>query len=292
MNYLWMFVVPCAVSLVLVPIVKRIAWKLEIYAVENARTVHHGKIARVGGIAVYLAFLVGITVFAKVDDSIRGMLVGGFIVFIGGLLDDMYNLPAKVKLLFQGAGAIAVMWIGNVYLSVLHLPFGITINAHIISALLTFVWIIGITNAINLLDGLDGLSSGFSIIVLLTICLLCTTNHRYDIMPVSLVLAGATMGFLRYNFHPASIFIGDCGAQFLGFMISSISLLGFKGGTFITLAIPITLLFVPITDTLVAIARRKLAGMKFSDPDKNHLHHTLMRTWGLGQRATVLIIYL
>lgn len=291
MEFLKLFGLPFAVSLLLVPIVKKMAWKLNIYALENARTVHHGKIARVGGIAVYVAFILALTLFTKIDDSMRGVLLGGFVVFIGGLLDDMYDLPAWAKLLFQSAGAICVMWIGDVYLLTIHLPFGWTIHMQMLSLIITFVWIIGITNALNLLDGLDGLSSGFSIIVLFTICLLSTRNHRPDVLIVSLALAGATGGFLVYNFHPASIFIGDCGAQFLGFMIASISLMGFKGGTFITLVIPIILLFVPIMDTLIAIVRRKLNGQKFSDPDKRHLHHTLMRVWNLGQRETVLIIY-
>ncbi|MDD6468147.1 MAG: MraY family glycosyltransferase [Erysipelotrichaceae bacterium] len=291
MENLQIFLLPMMISLAIVPLVKKIAWKLNIYATENERTVHHGKIARIGGVAVYIAFILTLTLFIRIDDSISGILIGGFVVFIGGLIDDMYNLPAWGKILFQGGGAVCAMLIGDLYLTSLNLPFGIHIDVSILSILITFIWIIGITNAINLIDGLDGLSSGFSIIVLLTIAGLSTLNNRPDVMMIALALAGATAGFLFYNFHPASIFIGDCGAQFLGFMISTISLLGFKGGTFITLAIPIILLFVPIMDTMIAIVRRKLSGKRISDPDKNHLHHTLMRTWKLGQRETVLIIY-
>ena len=282
---------PFIISLCLVPIVKKVAWKLNIFAVENERSVHQGKIAQIGGIAVYIAFIFTITFFVKLDDSIRGILIGGFLVFIGGLIDDIYDLPPFGKLLFQCAGAACVMFIGDIYLLTITLPYGITINMSWLSILITFMWIIGLTNAINLIDGLDGLASGFSVIVLFTICILTTLNNRPDVMIVSLALAGATAGFLLYNFHPASIFIGDCGAQFLGFMIASISLLGFKGGTFITLAIPIILLFVPIMDTIIAILRRKLSGKRVTDADKNHLHHILMRTWKLGQRETVLIIY-
>lgn len=291
MENLQIFLLPMMISLAIVPLVKKIAWKLNIYATENERTVHHGKIARIGGVAVYIAFILALTLFIRIDDSMSGILIGGFFVFIGGLIDDMYDLPAWAKVLFQSAGAISAMFIGDLYLTTLNLPFNVHIDVSIISFLITFVWIIGITNAINLIDGLDGLSSGFSIIVLLTIAGLSTLNHRPDVMIIALALAGATAGFLFYNFHPASIFIGDCGAQFLGFMIATISLLGFKGGTFITLAIPIILLFVPIMDTMIAIVRRKLNGKRISDPDKNHLHHTLMRTWQLGQRETVLIIY-
>jgi len=291
MENLIVFVFPFAISFCLVPLVKKIAWKLDIFAIENERSVHQGKIARIGGLAVYIAFIVCTTFFVKLDDSVRGILVGGFVVFIGGLIDDIYDLPPWAKLLFQCVGAACVMFIGDVYLLSLNLPYGLKINMSLLSILITFLWIIGLTNAINLIDGLDGLSSGFSLIVLFTICVLTTLNNRPDVMVISLALAGATAGFLLYNFHPASIFIGDCGAQFLGFMIASISLLGFKGGTFITLAIPIILLFIPIMDTIIAILRRKLSGKRFTDADKNHLHHILMRTWQLGQRETVLIIY-
>ncbi|MBQ7890722.1 MAG: undecaprenyl/decaprenyl-phosphate alpha-N-acetylglucosaminyl 1-phosphate transferase [Erysipelotrichaceae bacterium] len=288
---IFLFLIPMIISAIFVPLVKKIAWRLDIYAVENERTVHKGKIARIGGVAVFLAFMGCLPFFMDMDAALSGILLGGFFVFIGGLLDDMYNLPAIGKIGFQSVGALCAMIIGDVYLVEINLPFGLMIDFQVISMLVTFVWIIGITNAVNLIDGLDGLSSGFSIIVLLTIAILTTLNGRADVMIICLALAGATAGFLCYNFHPASIFIGDCGAQYLGYMISTIALLGFKGGTFITLVMPIIILFVPIMDTFIAIIRRKLSGKRISDPDKNHLHHTLMRTWKLGQRETVLIIY-
>lgn len=288
---LFVFLLPMIISAIFVPFVKKIAWKLNIYAVENERTVHKGKIARIGGVAVFLAFTLCMVFFMDVDAAFSGIILGGFFVFIGGLLDDMFNLPAIGKIVFQSLGAVCAMVIGDVYLTTINLPFGLLLDVSVISIFITFIWIIGITNAVNLIDGLDGLSSGFSIIVLLTIALLTTLNGRADVMVICLALAGATAGFLIYNFHPASIFIGDCGAQYLGYMISTIALLGFKGGTFITLVMPIIILFVPIMDTFIAIVRRKLSGKRISDPDKNHLHHTLMRTWKLGQRGTVLIIY-
>jgi len=133
--------------------------------------------------------------------------------------------------------------------------------------------VIGITNAVNLIDGLDGLAGGISVIILVVIATLSLLEGRSDIMMLSLILAGSTLGFLMYNSHPASIFMGDCGALFLGFVISAISLLGFKSSTLITLGLPILLLGIPILDTISAIIRRKLSGKSFSDADKNHLHH-------------------
>ena len=163
----------------------------------------------------------------------------------------------------------------------------------IIPGAITVLWIVGITNAINLIDGLDGLSSGISIIVLFTISITSLTSGRTDIASLSLVLAGAIMGFLFYNFHPAKIFLGDCGALYIGFMISVISLLGFgyNVSTFFTLGAPIVVLMVPIMDTLIAIVRRKVNHKKFSEADRAHLHHNLMFKLKLGHRKSVIVLY-
>lgn len=150
---------------------------------------------------------------------------------------------------------------------------------------------IGIMNAINLIDGLDGLAGGFSMIVLITIAILCRLSSTYYIIPICVILAGGCLGFLFYNFHPASIFMGDCGAQLLGYMISAISLVGFRKATFITLGIPIILLFIPVSDVFLAIIRRKLKGQSITAPDKGHLHHVLMSNLRLGQKGAVLTIY-
>ena len=225
----------------------------------------------------------------KTDMTINGILIGGTIMFIGGLIDDMVNLKPKYKLAFEVAAAIVLMTVGKVSLDVIRLPMGISIDMGLVSFIVTFVWIIGITNAVNLIDGLDGLAGGISAIILVVIACLSVIEGRLDIQTMSLILAGATMGFLLYNSHPASIFMGDCGALFLGIIISAISLLGFKSSTIMTLALPILLLAVPIVDTIGAILRRKLSGHKFSEADKNHLHHLLMQRF--GHRNTVIILY-
>ena len=258
MDWLKYLIIPLALSALITPFLKIVAYRLDIYAQVNERTVHKGKIARIGGVAIYISFVVCMAVFMKTDMTINGILIGGTIMFIGGLIDDMVNLKPKYKLAFEVAAAIVLMTVGKVSLDVIRLPMGISIDMGLVSFIVTFVWIIGITNAVNLIDGLDG-------------------------------LAGATMGFLLYNSHPASIFMGDCGALFLGFIISAISLLGFKSSTIMTLALPILLLAVPIVDTIGAILRRKLSGHKFSEADKNHLHHLLMQRF--GHRNTVIILY-
>ncbi len=285
------FAIPFLISLVLVPVCKQIGFALGIYAVENARTVHHGKIVRMGGVAIYIAFMASLTMLWSADLSLDGILIGSSIIFIGGLLDDIYDLSPKKKILFQVAAAVTALTVGKLYLNETHF-FSVTISNPVFNWLLSFFWIVGITNAINLIDGLDGLSSGISTIVALTIGLLGFFMGRRDICILTLALSGAILGFLPYNFHPASIFVGDCGAQFMGFTLACISLLGFKTTALITLGLPILILFIPISDTLIAIVRRKLKGQKFTQADRGHLHHILMIKLKLGHRRTVLILYL
>ena len=292
MQALLYFIVPMAIATVLILPVKALAFKFGIFAVENQRTVHHGKIPRIGGVAIYLAFLIGFFIFCPETTTYRGLLLGGSVIFLGGLIDDICDLKPILKLAFQFLGATILIFVGNVHLTVIHLPFNIVIHFQVLNYLVTYLWIVGITNAINLIDGLDGLAGGFSIIVLVTISILSRVVRIPDAFAVSLILAGSTMGFLFYNFNPASIFMGDCGAQLLGFMISAISLFGFKSTTFITLAIPIILLFVPIFDTFTAIIRRKLKGEKIMSADKGHFHHILMNNMGLGQKGAVITIYI
>lgn len=208
-------------------------------------------------------------------------------MFFGGLIDDFVNLRPLYKFTFQIVAAVVLIASG-VTLDVIRLPLGITIPMGVISVIVTFLWITGITNAVNLIDGLDGLCGGISVIILFVIAMLAVIERRSDVEMLSLILAGATLGFLIYNAHPASIFMGDCGALFLGFIISAISLLGFKSSTIMTLALPLLLLGLPIIDTLSAILRRTLKGHKFSEADKSHIHHLLMNKF--GHKNTVIIM--
>ncbi|MBR2989966.1 MAG: undecaprenyl/decaprenyl-phosphate alpha-N-acetylglucosaminyl 1-phosphate transferase [Solobacterium sp.] len=285
------FGLPLLISLILVPVCKFIGFKLGIYAEENARTVHHGHIVRIGGTAIYIAFMLALTLLWRADDTINGIVLGGTIIFLGGLLDDIYDLSPKLKLLFQVSATLVAMIVGKLYLTEIH-AFSLVLDSTVFNWAISFFWIVGITNAINLIDGLDGLSSGICTIVTLTIGLIGFFMGRRDICILTLCLSGAILGFLPYNFHPASIFVGDCGAQFMGFTIACISLLGFKTTALITLGLPILVLFIPISDTLIAIVRRKLKGQGIMEADRGHLHHILMFKLKLGHRKTVLILYL
>ncbi|MCF0105167.1 MAG: undecaprenyl/decaprenyl-phosphate alpha-N-acetylglucosaminyl 1-phosphate transferase [Holdemanella sp.] len=278
---------PILISAILTPLVKMYSLWAKAYAIENERTVHHGKISRIGGVAIYIAFVVSMALFSRTDAAFNGIVLGGSIMFFAGLIDDLVDMKPTVKLLFEIMAAFVLIYFG-VQVDVIRLPFGITIDWGIITFLFTLCWVVGITNAVNLIDGLDGLAGGMSVIILVVIGSLAIIERRPDVVTITFILAGSTFGFLIYNAHPASIFMGDCGSLFLGFMISAISLLGFKGSTVLTLALPILLLMVPIIDTLSAILRRTLKGMKFLQADKSHIHHLLMKQF--GHRNTVVIM--
>lgn len=269
------------------PIIKRYSFFAKAYAKENERTVHHGKISRIGGVAIYISFIVSMAYFIQADRAINGMILGGSLMFFAGLIDDLIDMKPTVKLMFEIVAALILIGFG-VGVDVLRLPFGIRIDSIVISALFTIIWIVGVTNAVNLIDGLDGLAGGMSVVILVVIGCIAIVERRIDIMSITFILAASTFGFLMYNAHPASIFMGDCGSLFLGFMISAISLLGFKSSTILTLALPILLLMLPIIDTISAILRRTLKGRKFLEADKSHIHHLLMKQF--GHRNTVIIM--
>ena len=294
LNNILAFCVTFIISVILTPFIGKITKEMGIIAHTNNRTVHHGIIPRTGGYAIYVAFLIGAMVFLKTDNQINSILIGGLIVFLFGLYDDIHDLPPKMKVLGQVAAALIVIFYGGISLKGFTIPYIPTILSYSIALIITLGWIVGITNAVNLIDGLDGLCGGISMIVLITTGLISIHYGRTDITSLTLLLAGSIGGFLVFNFHPAKIFMGDCGALFIGFMLSVISLLGFgfKTSTFFTLGAPIVVLAVPIMDTLIAIIRRKVHHQRFDEADKGHLHHKLMFSLELGQTKSVLILYI
>ena len=294
LNSILAFCVTFIISVILTPFIGKITKEMGIIAHTNNRTVHHGIIPSTGGYAIYVAFLIGAMVFLKTDNQINSILIGGLIVFLFGLYDDIHDLPPKMKVLGQVAAALIVIFYGGISLKGFTIPYIPTILSYSIALIVTLGWIVGITNAVNLIDGLDGLCGGISMIVLVTTGLISIHYGRTDITSLTLLLAGSIGGFLVFNFHPAKIFMGDCGALFIGFMLSVISLLGFgfKTSTFFTLGAPIVVLAVPIMDTLIAIIRRKVHHQRFDEADKGHLHHKLMFSLELGQTKSVLILYI
>lgn len=278
--------IPLIISTLLTPFIKRYSIYAKAYALENERTVHHGKISRIGGVAIYLAFFITMAFFVSTDRALSGIVIGGSIMFFAGLIDDLIDMKPIVKLALEIAAAILLIYYG-VSVDVIRI-FGVVIDIPFLTVLFTVIWIAGITNAVNLMDGLDGLAGGMSVVILVVIGCLALVERRIDVVTITFILAGATFGFLIFNAHPASIFMGDCGSLFLGFMISAISLLGFKSSTIVTLALPMLLLMLPIIDTLSAILRRTLKGMKFMQADKSHIHHLLMKQFGHGKTVIIM----
>ncbi len=287
-------VVAFVASILLTPLVKRLAFRVGAVDAPNYRKVHARIMPRLGGLAIYAAFLIGF-IFLKVMTGFESpyalaILIGATIVVITGIVDDMREISAKAKLLGQIIAACIVVFVGGIQMNEINLPFAGEISFGWLSIPLTIVWIVGITNAVNLIDGLDGLAAGVSTISLGTLAIMAMIMGNGIVIAMASILAAATIGFLFYNFHPAKIFMGDTGALFLGFMISVLALLGFKNVTVISLIIPVIMLGVPISDTFFAIVRRLRTGKKWSDPDKSHLHHCLLNL-GFSHRQTVLIIY-
>ncbi|MCD5325925.1 MULTISPECIES: glycosyltransferase family 4 protein [Pontibacillus] len=277
-------------SILITPVVKKLAVKIGATDKPNERKVHQKLMPRLGGLAIFLSFIAGVLLFYPDSPYTWPLIIGSTIIIITGVLDDMKELSPKWKMAGQLAAALIVVIAGNVKVEYINIPFGDTLQFGWFSIPITILWIVGITNAINLIDGLDGLAAGVSSIALLTISGMAISMGDIFVSMVGLITLGSTLGFLVYNFYPAKIFMGDTGALFLGFIISVLSLLGFKNITLFSFIIPVIILGVPISDTIFAIVRRFVQRKPLSSPDKSHLHHCLLRL-GYTHPETVLMIY-
>lgn len=277
-------------SVLLTPLVKKLAYRVGAVDRPNQRKVHAKIMPRLGGLAIFLAFLIGVLIYRPENQAIIPIIIASFIIILTGVLDDMLEISAKAKFLGQTIAAAIVIFFGDITIASINLPFGGVLDFGYLSIPLTLIWIVGITNAINLIDGLDGLAAGVSTIALFTLSAMAFIMNDGFVLMMALILAASSLGFLFYNFHPAKIFMGDTGALFLGFIISVLALLGFKNVTFVSLVIPVIMLGVPISDTFFAIVRRLLNKQPPFQPDKSHLHHRLISI-GFTHKQTVTIIY-
>ncbi|MFJ7728269.1 glycosyltransferase family 4 protein [Neobacillus sp. NPDC097160] len=288
---LYLTLIVCFVASILItPLIKKLAFVIGATDRPNHRKVHQSIMPRLGGLAIFISFMAGIFLLRPENSYSFAIIIGCLIIVITGFCDDLFELPAKYKLLGQLAAACSVVFLGDLQMVFINLPFGGQLQFGFFSIPFTILWIVGITNAINLIDGLDGLAAGVSSIALITISGMAMIQGNFYVVAVGSIVLASTLGFLFYNFHPASIFMGDTGALFLGFIISVLSLLGFKNVTFISFVIPVIILGVPISDTLFAIIRRIINKQPLSAPDKSHLHHCMLRM-GYSHRQTVLLIY-
>lgn len=273
------------------PIIKRIAVYVGALDIPDKRKVHSTPIPRLGGLGIYAGFVLGYMLFGHQSVQMNSILIGSFIIILTGMIDDMKPIPAKYKFLGQLAAALIIPFYGGIVLRDVS-AFGIYINFGILSYPLTAFFIVAAINCVNLIDGLDGLAGGISAIYFLTIGIISLVQKNTNGLDTILtfIMLGSTLGFLKHNFNPASIFMGDSGSMFLGYMIAVIALLGYKNVTFTSFIVPIFLLAIPILDTAFAILRRFINHKPISMPDKNHLHHQFLKK-NFSQRRTVLTIY-
>lgn len=282
---------PFLVVVIVMPIVKKIAYHVNALDIPNERKVHKVPIPRLGGLGIFLGFLVGYMFFGEHTALMNSILIGSFILIITGMVDDINPLKPLPKFFGQLVSALVVCLYGGMLIKDID-AFGIYINFGIFAYPLTIFFILGCINCMNFVDGLDGLASGISSIFFLTIGIVAACKCQLDLSFVlTFIMLGSCLGFLLYNFHPASIFMGDSGSMFLGFIMSVITMLGYKNVMMSSMIIPLLLLSVPILDTVFAILRRKIKGESISKPDKSHIHHQFLRR-GFSQIGTVITIYI
>lgn len=282
------------ISFILTPLVRRLCIKKAWMDVpKDNRRVHNKPIPRLGGLAIFGAFLLGMLIFCPKNKESLGLLLGATVIVISGFIDDTRGLSPKGKLLFQGVAALCLIWGGSsIEFFTNPLPGHELIYLKYLGIPLTIFWVAGVTNSINLIDGLDGLAAGVTVICSISLLFIAQRFDQRQVVLVSALLAGSCLGFLFFNFNPASIFMGDTGSLLLGFILSYISIEGvMKSAAAIAIFLPVIILGVPVFDTTFAMMRRAIAGKGIMEADKGHLHHRLLRL-GLSQRETVGVLYL
>lgn len=283
MQYIPFFLIPFALSLVFTPVIRLIAVKYGLISYPRTDRWHKRPTAILGGISIYLAFIISILFLAKIDKNAWGFVFGATILFIIGLADDRFHFAPYVKLFAQIVVGCIAIFSGIVL--------GLSTN-HLLAIPLTLLWIVGVTNSFNLLDNIDGLAAGIAGISGLTLFFsaLIFSNNPWGIY--GLIIAGAVLGFLPYNFNPAKIFMGDSGSMFLGYSLAVISITGTTrqlSNLFITMLIPVLILSVPIFDTIFVMIVRTLQGRGIFEGGKDHTSHNLVAL-GLSPRKTVLLL--
>ena len=290
------FAVAAVLSYFFTPPVKNFAHKVGAIDVpKDARRMHKKPIPRLGGLAIYGGFLCSILIFGQLDETMLCVLLGAAIIVALGIFDDVLALGAKLKFVVQIVAAAIPVCIGNLQIGLFtnlnplsDTPF---VHLGILAVPVTIIWIVGITNAVNLIDGLDGLAVGVSSIAAITMLAVALLTGNMPIAITMAALAGACIGFMPYNLNPAKIFMGDTGSTFLGYMLATVSIMGlFKFYAVISFAVPFLILGRPIFDTANAIIRRVAAGRSPMSPDRGHVHHKLI-DMGFNQKQAVAILY-
>ncbi len=283
------------ISFISTPIVKQFAHRVGAIDVpDDNRRVHDHPIPRMGGLAIFLGFILSVVLFADVTLQVRGILLGSLLVVIVGVIDDIVPLPAWLKFLLQIVAAFIAVFHGvrieiianpNIFSNAEYLIFGG------FSIPITVIWIVAVTNSVNLIDGLDGLAVGVSTIATVTMLVIALVVSDGNVAVILAALAGACIGFMPYNMNPAELFMGDTGALLLGYVLATMSVVGlFKFFAIISFVVPFIVLGLPIFDTAFAFFRRLIRGQNPMKPDRKHFHHRLI-DMGLSQKQAVAILY-
>jgi UDP-GlcNAc:undecaprenyl-phosphate GlcNAc-1-phosphate transferase len=285
------FVVALTVTAALIPVLVHWAPTIGLTDAPGPRKVHSIPVPRVGGLAMAVGLLLPTLITVELTPSIRGLLLGLVVLLVFGLWDDRVTLGYRTKFAGQVLAAGLCMIVGNVHVGTLMLG-SVIVLPQAVSIFVTFVFLIGITNAVNLADGLDGLAGGLVLLCLCAIALFAAMSGNVTVAETALIEAGAVLGFLRFNTHPARIFMGDSGSQMLGFSVGALALLATQGeASPLSAALPLLLLGIPIMDTLTVMLTRIRAGRSPFSADSNHLHHRLLAL-GFAHREAVLLIYM
>ncbi|MGE5560182.1 MAG: glycosyltransferase family 4 protein [Chloroflexota bacterium] len=290
-NYVLIFFVAFALSWLLSPLTKRLAFIVGAVDKPKARGVNKRLLPRLGGAAIYASFVSTILIFLRRPDfDMWGIIIGATIIMLVGVIDDIYTLKPRVKLLGQILAA-AVLPLYGVQANWFTNPFGGMIYLGHWSIPLTIFWVVAICNAINFIDGLDGLAAGISSIAAITLLVVAIGQGQVPIIILTLILTGSTLGFLPYNINPAKMIMGDSGAMFLGYMLAAVSVQGtMKSATALAVFIPLVALGLPIMDTTIVVIKRLFNHRRFYEADRNHLHHRLL-DMGLTQKQAVAVLY-
>jgi UDP-GlcNAc:undecaprenyl-phosphate/decaprenyl-phosphate GlcNAc-1-phosphate transferase len=300
LYHLIAFLVSVTVVLWTIPDVKSLGLKLGIVDRPNSRKIHKNPVVRVGGVSIFTATITALlivwrlggfsTISPDQEQEIWGVIIGGVLFFCIGFADDLFNLTPLSRLFLQIAVATG-SWFMGVRIDFLSVPFDDLIHTHWLSLPITVIWLVGMANAINWIDGVDGLAAGVSGIAAVVMLVVTLFVDRPASALIAAALAGGALGFLRYNFNPAQIFMGDGGAYFMGFTLAAVGVIGLVKTTAITaVLLPYLILAVPILDMSAVIFSRLSKGKSPFVADKSHLHHWLLKA-GISQRQTVLFIY-
>src|SRR5437660_12545961 len=297
-SYLGLFFIAALFSWLVTPVVRTLGRRLQAYGQAGDRR-DQPRIPRLGGLAIFLAALAAWGVLLFLPNVVRArflsewrtlaiLMAPGKLVLLLGVYDDLVGATPWQKLLIETLASGMVWWAG---FRIVHLPiFGYSIHSLFLSLLLTVFWIVAMTNSFNLIDGLDGLATGIAFFVTLSVFVVSLIQGNHFVCILAITLAGALLGFLRFNFSPATIFLGDTGCLFLGFCLATLAIhTSQKSSTLLAIVLPFVAFGLPALDTLLTVVRRFLSGRPLFVGDHDQIHHRLLR--GMSPRAGALVLY-